>query len=95
MDEYNSLFDRIFDEGKSFQEWVYQINCDSKNEFSDVFIQQWPIRRELALFSTPVWTDERIHIGRLFVFQDITKERELDRRKSEFVPQYLMSSVPR
>jgi PAS domain S-box-containing protein len=85
LEEYKSLFDRIFEERKSFQVWAYQINSDSEHEFSDVFIQQWPIRRELALFSTPVWTDERIHIGRLFVFQDITKERELDRMKSEFV----------
>lgn len=47
--------------------------------------QQWPGQRELQVYSTAVHGADRAAIGRLFVFRDVTKEREADRMKTEFV----------
>ncbi|MBA3532149.1 MAG: histidine kinase, partial [Ardenticatenales bacterium] len=44
-----------------------------------------PEQRQLALFSTPVESGDGNHLGRLFVFRDVTHEREADRMRSEFV----------
>jgi CheY-like chemotaxis protein/two-component sensor histidine kinase len=47
-------------------------------------MQNWPHARELQLYSTPVGDDQGF-LGRLFVYRDVTLEREVDRMKSEFV----------
>jgi signal transduction histidine kinase len=44
-----------------------------------------PRPRDVELFTTPVVGTEGEHIGRLFTFRDVTREREVDRMKSEFV----------
>lgn len=84
-DEYNSLFERLFGDTKLFQPLISSINDDSMLQFSDFLVQQWPIHRDLALFSTQVRTSDEKYLGRLFVLRDITHEREADRVKSEFV----------
>ncbi len=58
--------------------------ADTQKHFNAFVHQKWPISRELELFTTPVYADSQ-HIGRLFVFRDVTHERELDRMKSEFI----------
>lgn len=47
--------------------------------------QRWPETRELQLFSTPVHSEGRRFLGRLYVLRDVTHEREVDRMKPEFV----------
>lgn len=42
--------------------------------------QQWPVERTLEVASAPV-----PGVGRLFTFADVTRERAVDRMKSEFV----------
>jgi signal transduction histidine kinase len=47
-------------------------------------VQKWPQFRELLHYSTPVRNADSF-LGRLFVFRDVTHEREVDRMKTEFV----------
>ena len=44
-----------------------------------------PEEREIALYTTPVRTPDGALLGRLHAFRDVTREREVDRMKSEFV----------
>jgi signal transduction histidine kinase/DNA-binding response OmpR family regulator len=46
--------------------------------------QVWPAHRELQIRQRPVALDGS-PLGRLFIFRDVTHEREVDRMKTEFV----------
>src|SRR5690606_4516858 len=52
--------------------------------FSRLVVQKWPEPRELLHYSTPVRASDGF-LGRLYVFRDVTHEREVDRMKTEFV----------
>jgi signal transduction histidine kinase len=58
---------------------------DAQTTFCERVSQRKPQQRELAIFSSPVWTANQTHLGRLFVFRDVTHERAIERMKSEFV----------
>lgn len=77
--------ERVFVDVESFRTLVARSAANSKDVFTDVVAQKWPQQRELYLYSTPVRTGDNLHVGRLYVFRDITPEREADRLKTEFV----------
>jgi signal transduction histidine kinase len=54
-------------------------------QFTLSVAQRWPEARELELDSSPVHGMDGEFFGRLYVFRDVTREREVDRMKSEFV----------
>jgi PAS domain S-box-containing protein len=83
----NAHLRQLFTNPQQVHELTIDTASDTQKHFTAFIQQKWPVTRELELFSTPVYTEqpERRHIGRLFVFRDITHERELDRMKSEFV----------
>jgi PAS domain S-box-containing protein len=58
---------------------------DTEERFTRDLAQRWPVSRTLELFSTPVRSADGALLGRLYVFRDVTREREVDRMKSEFV----------
>lgn len=58
---------------------------DTQDVFREQVVQLRPQHRELAIFSAPVWTANQVHLGRLYVFRDVTHERVVERMKSEFV----------
>lgn len=58
---------------------------DTVTQFKEIIRQVAPQARDLELYTTPVHTADGTHLGRLYVFRDVTQEREVDRMKSEFV----------
>jgi PAS domain S-box-containing protein len=80
-----SHVERVFEDPVDFKARLAHSARDSEREFTEILIQRWPQRRELQLFSTPVRKADGEHLGRLYVFHDVTHEREVDRMKSEFV----------
>ena len=83
--DYQDDLQRVFDQPDAFQDWIRQTIADTTQSFTQILVQRAPHRRELQLFSTPVRTKTAVHLGRLYVFHDVTKEREVDRMKNEFV----------
>ena len=75
----------IFKEPDAIISRIYDTLDKTVPNFSDSFFQIWPFERELGLFSRPVQTADGEYLGRLFVFRDVTQEREVDRLKSEFI----------
>jgi len=82
---FNGLIDHIYDKPDQFRAAVVGSLHDTTRRFTANLTQQWPVPRELELFSAPVHSVENEHIGRLYVLRDVTHEREVDRMKSEFV----------
>jgi len=83
--DYHTEFQRAFDSPTLVQEIIHTTLADRAQAFTHALTQRAPRRRDLQLFSTPVRTNTGEHLGRLYVFHDVTKEREVDRMKSEFV----------
>src|SRR6266702_7748781 len=58
---------------------------DLEHIFREQQVQVGPERREFDFASLPVMNVDQTYIGRLYVWHDVTHEREVDRMKSEFV----------
>jgi signal transduction histidine kinase/DNA-binding response OmpR family regulator len=84
LEDTRTLFEQIFAEGEELVELVLTSSADTTQEHTRLVAQVWPQARELQLYSTPV-RDEQSFLGRLYVFRDVTHEREVDRMKTEFV----------
>jgi PAS domain S-box-containing protein len=75
----------IFDDADELYVRMCHALQDTQTIFRERVSQRKPQQRELAIFSSPVWTANQTHLGRLFVFRDVTHERAVERMKSEFV----------
>ena len=85
FDEFRAEVERIFVDPSAFTSIVNGTAEDSVRRFTEIVAQHWPVPRELELYSTPVLGVGDIYLGRLYVFRDVTHQREVDRMKSEFV----------
>ncbi len=79
-----TMFDQVFADAGALFDLLVTGGAGTSGEHSQLVVQQWPQARELHLYSTPV-ADAGGFLGRLFVFRDVTREREVDRMKTEFV----------
>ena len=85
FDDLQQEIERIFTDPTGFRGKIAGSASDVQLQFTEIISQCWPVARELELFSTPVCSANAEYIGRLYVFRDVTHEREVDRMKSEFV----------
>jgi len=85
LDEMLPHFQRVFeypDGVKMLFEKAYRNDGD---DFRETVAQKWPSKRELEVYSTMVKNTQGESLGSLLVFRDVTREREVERMKSEFV----------
>ena len=85
FEEFSPLVEKVFADPPGFQRLVAGTASDTDREFTALVAQRWPQERDLQLFSTPVRDEQGGFLGRLYVFRDITREREGDRMKSAFI----------
>jgi signal transduction histidine kinase/DNA-binding response OmpR family regulator len=84
-DQLMALLKTQFADDASLDEALAWSTTDQENIFRALQVQIEPARREFELFSPPVINVDQTYIGRLYVWHDVTREREVDRIKSEFV----------
>lgn len=85
FDEVQPEMERTFADPARLRALFARAAVEPEQPFKEDVAQRWPEPRELELFSTPVRGHHGQQLGRLWVFRDVTHEREVDRMKSEFV----------
>jgi PAS domain S-box-containing protein len=85
LDQAAALFNRIFEDAARFQSWLRQLLRSATERAVDEFRIIRPEQRLLQCFSAPVMDVHDRYLGRILVFRDITREREVERMKSDFV----------
>ncbi len=85
LEDFRQHFDRIFADPAGFWALITESIADRERQFTQVISQQWPQPRSLQVSATPVLSAGEDYLGRLYVFRDVTREKEVDRMKSEFV----------
>src|SRR5579859_7178994 len=84
-DELMALLKGLFEASDSLDRTLDWTTADQEHIFREQMVQAGPIRREFDFSSLPVINVDQTYIGRLYVWHDVTPEREVDRVKSEFV----------
>jgi PAS domain S-box-containing protein len=85
FDQLGADFGQIFEDGQRFNHWLAQLLDSRSNRAVEEFSIRKPEARLLQCFSAPVIDLNDRYLGRLLVFRDITREREVERMKNEFV----------
>jgi signal transduction histidine kinase/CheY-like chemotaxis protein len=88
VEELRPGSEQVFADPARFFDLVARTIEDAEGYHTESLVQNWPKPRELEVFSAPVCggdCDIGAHYGRLYVFRDVTHQREVDRMKNEFV----------
>jgi signal transduction histidine kinase/DNA-binding response OmpR family regulator/HAMP domain-containing protein len=75
---------RSLEDPQRFAELVRGSANDAENLLSATVHTRWPAARELTMFSAPVRGERGEFLGRLYLFRDVTREREVERLRDEF-----------
>jgi len=84
-DQLAALLQRLFVDAVMLERSLTWGNPDQEHIFREQQVQVAPGRREFDFSSLPVRDVDQTYLGRLYVWYDVTHEREVDRLKSEFV----------
>ncbi len=84
-DQLMALLKGLFEDDVSLDRWLAWSTREQEHIFRERQVQVGPVRREFDLSSLPVMNVDQTYIGRVYVWHDITHEREVDRMKSAFV----------
>jgi PAS domain S-box-containing protein len=84
-DQLITLLKGLFEAADSLDQWSNWSTTDQEHIFREQLVQMQPAPREFDLTSLPVINVDQAYLGRLYVWHDVTHEREVDRMKSEFV----------
>src|SRR5262249_40455243 len=79
------MFNLIFEDSAAFDRWLTPLLASTEER---AVIELKVLRAEprlLQCFSAPVLDYQERLLGRMLVFRDITREREVERMKNEFV----------
>jgi signal transduction histidine kinase/DNA-binding response OmpR family regulator/CHASE3 domain sensor protein len=82
--EFFAHADQIFEDSAALREMTERALAHPDEEITTFATVRAP-RREIAFVSRPVRGEDGAYIGQLLVQRDVTREREVDRMKSEFV----------
>jgi len=78
-------WERVFEEPSKIMRFLNSAKENQLSEGREAVTQIWPQKRKLEVYSAPVKDTANEYLGQLFVFRDVTREREVERMKSEFV----------
>jgi PAS domain S-box-containing protein len=82
--EIRPMIERVFDDAGPLLGQLTP-HSDESIRASALVRQRWPERREFQASSAPVRDERGTFLGRLYVFRDVTAERQVDRLKTELV----------
>jgi PAS domain S-box-containing protein len=83
--QLRAMFTMIFEDGPAFDAWLTPLLASTEERDVREFRVLRAEPRLLQCFSAPVLDLRDQLLGRLLVFRDITREREVERMKNEFV----------
>jgi len=84
-EQIRAIFAHILADGERFTSWLAQLLRSQSARTVEEFRTARPESRLLQCFSAPVMDQRDRFLGRILVFRDITREREVDRMKNDFV----------
>lgn len=83
--QLQALFHRIFEDSQAFEDWLTPLLASpSARAVRELRVVRTEPRL-LQCFSAPVLDHREQLLGRMLVFRDITREREVDQMKTDFV----------
>jgi PAS domain S-box-containing protein len=81
----SGLVQLIFVDAARFNRWLAELLDSPYERAVEEFVTIRPEQRLLQCYSAPVMDDNERYLGRILVFRDITREREVDRMKNDFI----------
>lgn len=84
-DDLLLIFGRVFANSTRLTFWLGQLLGSETDRAYEEFQVIWPEARRLHCFSAPVIDRREQYLGRILIFRDVTREREVERLKDEFV----------
>jgi len=84
-DDLRAIFGRVFANSARLVFWLGQLLSSETDRAREEFQVIAPEARRLQCFSAPVFDRRAQYLGRIFIFRDVTREREIERLKDEFV----------
>ncbi len=84
-DDLLLLFGRVFANPARLTFWLSQLLGSETDRAHEEFQVVWPKPRRLLCFSAPVVDRREQYLGRILIFRDVTREREVEQMRNEFV----------